>query len=94
MGRNVTRQDPESSNLKNPTEKEERFLILHNDSVNTFDHVIKSLIDVCMHDPIQAEQCTFITHYKGKCDVRKGEYESLKPLREGLMQRGLQVTID
>ena len=94
MGRNVTRQDPESTNLTNPTDAEERFLILHNDDVNTFDHVIKSLIDICRHDPIQAEQCAFITHYNGKCDVRKGLYESLQPIRDGMLQRGLQVTID
>jgi ATP-dependent Clp protease adaptor protein ClpS len=56
--------------------------------------VIQSLIEICDHDPIQAEQCAFITHHTGKCDIRKGSYESLNPLRESLLFRGLQVTID
>ena len=94
MGRNVTRQDPESTNLTNSLDAEERFLILHNDDINTFDHVIKSLIDVCQHDPIQAEQCAFIAHYNGQCDVRKGLYESLLPVRDGMLRCGLQVTIE
>ncbi len=94
MGRSVSRQEPGLTRLPNLEGGEERYLILHNDDVNTFDHVIKSLIDVCEHDPLQAEQCAFITHYHGKCDIRKGLYESLKPLRDGLVHRGLQVTID
>lgn len=94
MGLHVTRQDPESTNLTHPSDAEERFLILHNDDINTFDHVIKSLIEICKHDPIQAEQCALITHYNGKCEVRKGFYESLLPIRDGMLQRGLLVTID
>jgi ATP-dependent Clp protease adaptor protein ClpS len=72
----------------------ERFLILHNDEVHTFDYVIDSLIDVCEMDEIQAEQCTFLVHYKGKCDVKKGGYSFLKPYREGLITKGLKATID
>ena len=94
MGRNATRQEPGSSHFPTPEDLEERFLILHNDEINTFRHVIKSLIDVCGHDPLQAEQCAFITHYTGRCDIRKGLYPVLKPLRDGLVRRGLQVTID
>ncbi|MFH2141982.1 MAG: ATP-dependent Clp protease adaptor ClpS [Bacteroidota bacterium] len=70
------------------------FLILHNDEVNTFEHVIECLTDICKHDKIQAEQCAYITHYKGKCDVKKGTMEILKPIREKLIKRGLNVTID
>jgi ATP-dependent Clp protease adaptor protein ClpS len=72
----------------------ERFLTLHNDDVHTFDYVIESLIEVCAHDPVQAEQCTFIVHYKGKCDVMKGPGNFLEPMREDLSQRGLTVTIE
>lgn len=71
-----------------------RFLILHNDDVNTFDFVIESLIEVCNHDEEQAEQCALITHYKGKCDVKKGDFETLKPMKDKLLSKGLQVTID
>ena len=49
--------------------EKEKSLILYNDEVNTFDFVIDSLMKVCKHEPEQAEQCTFIVHFKGKCDV-------------------------
>lgn len=94
MARNVTRQDPDLFHQADCQGDLMRYLILHNDNVNTFDHVIQSLIEICDHDPIQAEQCAFITHHTGKCDIRKGSYESLNPLRESLLFRGLQVTID
>ena len=42
-------------------------IVLYNDDVNTFDWVIESLIEVCEHEPLQAEQCTILVHYKGKC---------------------------
>lgn len=71
-----------------------RHLILYNDDNNSFDYVINCLIEVCEHDIIQAEQCTFITHYKGRCDIKKGDYKSLKPLKENLVVKGLRVTID
>jgi ATP-dependent Clp protease adaptor protein ClpS len=72
----------------------ENFLILHNDDIHTFDYVINSLVEVCNHDVVQAEQCTYIVHYKGKCDVMKGEYDFLQPLKEGLLQKGLTVSIE
>lgn len=72
----------------------EKFLILHNDEVHTFDYVIESLIKICKHDPVQAEQCTYLVHYKGKCDVLKGSEDILSPHKEGLAQRGLIVTIE
>ena len=73
---------------------EERFLILHNDDIHTFDYVIDSLIDICNMEITQAEQCTYLVHYKGKCDVKKGAYSFLKPYREGLIEKGLNATID
>ncbi len=72
----------------------ENSLILHNDDVHSFDYVIKALIEVCEHDYVQATQCTFITHYKGKCDVRTGSFNSLKPLKDALVGRELTATID
>jgi len=70
------------------------FLILHNDDVHSFDYVIDSLIEICEMETTQAEQCTYLVHYKGKCDVRKGDFDKLKPFREGLIDRGLNATID
>jgi len=71
-----------------------RFLILHNDDVHSFDYVIESLVEVCEMDMIQAEQCTYLVHYKGKCDVLRGSTENLRPYRDGLVNRGLNATID
>ena len=86
-------------NLKNKQDhgflkNEFHFLILYNDNVNTFDFVIDSLIDVCQHNVEQAEQCAYITHHKGKCDVKKGTFDILVPMKEILINKGLSVTID
>ncbi len=71
-----------------------RELVLYNDDFNTFDFVIKCLIDVCKHEPEQAEQCALITHYKGSCGVKCGDYETLEPLYRELLNRGLTLVID
>ena len=70
-----------------------RDLIVYNDDVNTFDHVIDTLIKVCGHTSEQAEQCTVIIHYKGKCGVKRGSFEELIPLRTALCDRGLSAEI-
>ncbi len=69
-------------------------LILHNDEVNSFDFVIESLIEVCEHTTEQAEQCTYLVHYKGKCDVKSGSFDLLRPMRHALVDRGLTATIE
>ena len=68
-------------------------LVVFNDDVNTFDHVIKTLIRVCKHTPEQAEQCTFIIHYKGKCKVKNGSFDELKPMREAICEVGIDARI-
>lgn len=70
-----------------------RDLMVYNDEVNTFDHVINTLVKVCKHDTHQAEQCTFLIHFKGKCAVKKGMYEELKPMREGITSAGIKAAI-
>ncbi len=72
---------------------ENKDLVIYNDDVNTFEHVINSLIKVCKHDTIQAEQCTWIIHYNGKCAVKKGELNKLKPMKDALCERGLDAKI-
>lgn len=69
-------------------------LILYNDDYHTFDFVIESLIEVCGHDPIIAEQCTTIIHFNGKCDVKSGSEKFLIPLRNELDSRGLIAIIE
>lgn len=76
-----------------PNEEEIRSLILYNDDFNTFDFVIETLIDVCDHEQMQAENCAWITHYKGKCAVKKGPYDDLKPRHEEMSNRTLTVEL-
>ncbi|MBD3903963.1 ATP-dependent Clp protease adaptor ClpS [Chryseobacterium sp. Ch-15] len=68
-------------------------LILHNDDIHTFDDVIEALIQICKHDPIQAEQCTMLVHFKGKCTVKTGSMDLLKPMHEKLIARSLTSEI-
>jgi ATP-dependent Clp protease adaptor protein ClpS len=71
----------------------ENEIILYNDDVNTFDHVIRTLIQVCEHTSEQAEQCSLIVHYKGKCSVKSGTFSDLKPRCTKLLQAGLSAEI-
>lgn len=79
--------------LEDIGEEHVRNLMVYNDDFNTFEHVINTLIKVCKHEVHQAEQCTFLIHYKGKCAVKKGDYEELKPMREGISSAGIKAAI-
>ena len=68
-------------------------IVLYNDDVNTFDHVISTLIRVCKHTPEQAEQCTLLIHYKGKCAVKNGTFDFLRPMRESICEAGIEARI-
>lgn len=68
-------------------------IILYNDDVNTFDHVIDTLISVCNHSSEQAEQCAMLVHYTGKCTVKTGEFKKLKPECLRLLDAGLSAEI-
>jgi ATP-dependent Clp protease adaptor protein ClpS len=68
-------------------------IVLFNDDVNTFDHVIETLIKVCKHTTEQAEQCAILVHYKGKCTVKTGSLEELKPQCTSLLEAGLSAEI-
>ncbi|WP_027125253.1 ATP-dependent Clp protease adaptor ClpS [Gelidibacter mesophilus] len=68
-------------------------IVLYNDDVNTFDYVIDTLIYACDHTPEQAEQCSILVHYKGKCTVKTGPYEELEPRCSKLLQAGLSAEI-
>lgn len=69
-------------------------IILYNDDVNTFDHVIHCLIKYCKHNDEQAEQCAMIVHYKGKCQVKNGAEIELKPICKALLDKGLSAVIE
>ncbi len=69
-------------------------LMLYNDDFNTFDFVIECLMKICQHQDIQAEQCAYIVHYAGKCDVKRGTFSELRPLKNALIEKGLSATIE
>ncbi|MFD0963068.1 ATP-dependent Clp protease adaptor ClpS [Pseudofulvibacter geojedonensis] len=73
--------------------KESNQIVLYNDDVNTFDHVIETLVYACEHTPIQAEQCSLIVHYNGKCTVKTGDLKDLKPRCSKLLEAGLSAEI-
>ncbi len=68
-------------------------IILYNDDVNTFDHVINCLIRYCDHTLEQAEQCAYIVHYKGKCVVKTGSFQDLEPRCTSLLKAGLSAEL-
>jgi len=68
-------------------------IVLYNDDVNTFDHVIDTLIRVCEHTSEQAEQCAILVHYKGQCTVKTGVFNELKPQCTQLLEAGLSAEI-
>ena len=68
-------------------------LVVFNDDYNTFEHVIHTLIRVCNHTEEQAEQCTLIIHFKGKCAVKSGAFDFLRPLRQAICEAGIDARI-
>jgi ATP-dependent Clp protease adaptor protein ClpS len=69
-------------------------LILYNDEINTFDYVIKSLVEICGHDSVQAEQCALIVHLKGSCEIKIGTKEELQPMSLSLNAKGLNSMVE
>lgn len=72
---------------------DDKELVVFNDEVNTFDHVIDTLIKVCKHSKHQAEQCTLIIHFKGKCSVKKGTEEELVPMKDAILDAGINAAV-
>ena len=68
-------------------------LVVFNDDVNTFEHVINILMKVCQHSAEQAEQCTLLIHYKGKCIVKNGTFTELRPMCESILDAGITATV-
>lgn len=83
----------EKENMPN-TGNNVSWMILHNDEFNTFEHVIDALSDVCNHSLEQAEQCTLLTHFKGRCEIMKGNRTKLLELSFRMKERSLTVTIE
>ncbi len=90
----MSKEKSKFSESSQELETQLRELVVHNDDFNTFDFVIKTLIEVCQHDPEQAEQCTLIIHHRGKCSVYSGDYHSLEPMYREILNRGITATIE
>jgi ATP-dependent Clp protease adaptor protein ClpS len=69
-------------------------LIVWNDEVNTFEWVIETLMEVCGHTYEQAEQCSYIIHFKGKYAVKEGIYDDLRPMCDAITERGINATVE
>lgn len=70
-----------------------RRLTIFNDDVNTFQHVIQTLQDILNMELHQAEQCAMLVHFKGKCAVKDGTYDDLKPYKDAICERGIDAKI-
>ena len=91
MFNEMTKEKAKSSVIEKLIAEHE--IVLYNDDVNTFDHVIETLIRVCNHEALQAEQCALLVHYKGQCAVKTGSYDELKPQCSALLDAGLSAEI-
>ena len=88
-----TREQRQEELLVDEKQDKENQIVLYNDDVNTFDHVIETLVYACDHTPEQAYQCSLIVHFKGKCTVKSGAYDDLKPRCTKLLDAGLSAEI-
>lgn len=88
-----TREKIQEDLLVDTLEQHLNEIVLYNDDVNTFDYVIDTLMYACDHTPEQAEQCSILVHYKGKCTVKTGEYKELEPRCTMLLEAGLSAEI-
>lgn len=80
--------------LEETKEEESKKIVLYNDDYNSFDHVINCLVKYCKHTKDQAENCAHLVHHKGKCSVKEGDLDTLKPMKEALCENGLDAKIE
>jgi ATP-dependent Clp protease adaptor protein ClpS len=71
----------------------EKNIVVFNDDVNTFDHVINTFVGILKHTSDQAEQCAWIIHTKGKCKVKNGTFDDLEPLCTAILDKGISAEI-
>ena len=89
----MKKQQLKSSDLSSELLTSWSELILFNDDVNSFDFVIESLVEVCDHEPVQAEQCALVAHFKGKCGIKSGTLNELSPMNNELNNRGISTVL-
>lgn len=69
-------------------------LILWNDEINTFDHVIHCLMKYLDYTEHQAEKIASKVHNEGKCPVLEGSFNEMEIYRKILKQEGLTVSVE
>lgn len=87
-GKSVRKKSEHSTGSEN-----QKSLVLYNDDYHTFNYVIDALIEICNMERVQAIQCTYLVHYKEKCEVKRGSKSDLLPMRRALSARDLKATI-
>jgi ATP-dependent Clp protease adaptor protein ClpS len=92
MLKEVTKTQEEVDLLEE--ENESYQVVLYNDDVNTFDWVIDCLVEICGHDPLQAEQCAMLVHFKGKAIVKSGELTEMQDICTALCDRDLSAVVE
>ena len=93
-GKSKRRLIEQNQNGSNRKDSSSVFLVLHNDDEHSFDYVINTLVEICKHEKVQAEQCAHIVHYKGQCEVKQGNEGELKNMQQQLLAKGLKVTLE
>ena len=89
-----TEEDVLDEVIEKKNTKRSHSIIVWNDDVTTFQDVIEALVEILGHSPQQAEQCSYIIHFQGKASVKNGDFETLRPLCEGIIDRGINATIE
>lgn len=69
-------------------------VVLYNDDHNTFDFVIITLMELCDHDEVQAEQCAVEVHFRGKCSVKRGSEKEMLAISREMNRRGLSSVVE
>ena len=70
------------------------FIFASKEIAFSFAAAIECLIEVCEHEPEQAEQCALFIHTKGKYAVKNGDYDILKPMCDSITDRGINATVE
>jgi ATP-dependent Clp protease adaptor protein ClpS len=73
---------------------QEHTLILWNDHVNDMMSVAVALYEVCKLSNEKCIEVMLEAHTKGKAVVKTGSMEELTPMKKGLNDRNLEVTIE
>ncbi|MCT4616262.1 MAG: ATP-dependent Clp protease adaptor ClpS [Marinifilaceae bacterium] len=71
-----------------------KHLILHKKRGIKYEILIDSLVKVCKHTIMQAQQCCLISEFNGQCDIKIGKLEELKLMKKKLDSRGLKISIE